>query len=75
MLVTTMSTGVVEAVPAGDVAVIFVDVLTVKVALVEPNFTAVVPVKPVPVMVMDSPPAALPAAGLTPVTLGDMTTV
>ena len=47
--------------PAGEVAVIEVAELTVKlVALVAPNLTAVAPVKPVPVIVTDVPPAVGP---------------
>ena len=38
------------------------------VAAVVPKSTAVAPVKPVPVIVTDVPPAEGPAAGLTPVT-------
>jgi len=45
--------------------------LTVKlVAATVPNFTAVAPVKLVPVMVTDVPPLVGPAFGLTPVTVG-----
>ena len=45
--------------------------LTVKlVALVAPNLTAVVPVKLVPAIVTDVPPAAGPAAGEIDVTVG-----
>ena len=61
----------VVPVPAGDVAVMEVALLTVNdVALVAPNFTAVAPVKFVPVMVTDVPPAVGPLAGLSPVTVG-----
>ena len=57
--------------PAGEVAVIEVALLTVKVvAAVAPNFTAVAPVKLVPVMVTEVPPAVGPEVGLTPVTVG-----
>jgi hypothetical protein len=60
--------------PAGEVAVICVALLTVNVvAAVAPNFTAVVPVKFVPVMVTTVPPAAGPLAGLTSVTVGAAT--
>jgi hypothetical protein len=51
--------------------VIEVALLTVKsVAGVPPKFTAVVPVKPVPVMVTVVPPATGPDAGTTLVTVG-----
>src|SRR5207302_514080 len=43
------------------------------VALTEPNLTAETPVNPVPVMTTDVPPAVLPLAGLTPVTVGAAT--
>jgi len=57
--------------PAGDVAVIEVAELTVKlVALAAPNFTAVAPVNAVPVMVTDVPPVVGPAFGATDVTVG-----
>ena len=57
--------------PAGDVAVIEVAELTVKlVALVAPNLTAVVPDNAVPVMVTDVPPVVGPAFGATDVTVG-----
>ena len=59
------------ALPAGDVAVIEVALLTVnEVAAVAPNFTAVAPVKLVPVMVTDVPPSVVPAVGLIEVTVG-----
>lgn len=58
-------------VPAGEVAVIEVAELTVKlIALVAPNFTALVLDSAVPVMVTDVPPAAGPALGATEVTAG-----
>ena len=58
-------------VPAGAVAVIEVAELTVKpVALVTPNFTADAPMKPVPVIVTDVPPAVGPDVGEIDVTLG-----
>ena len=45
--------------------------LTVKaVAAVVPKLTAVAPVKSVPVMVTEVPPAVGPTVGLTPVTVG-----
>ena len=62
--VTVMST--VPAAPAGAVAVIDVALTTVNdVAAVTLNFTAVAPVKPVPVMVTVVPPVTGPLAGLT----------
>ena len=62
--------------PAGSMAVICVDELTVKeVADALPNCTAVAPVKLVPVMVTLVPPDAGPVFGLTPVTVGATTYV
>ena len=47
---------------------------TVKfVAAVVPKSTAVAPVKPVPVIVTNVPPAAGPLVGLRPVTVGAAT--
>ena len=43
------------------------------VAAVAPKSTAVAPVKPVPVIVTDVPPATGPLVGLTPVTVGART--
>ncbi len=64
-VVTVTST--VAAACAGDVAVIWVSETTVKVvAAVEPKSTAVAPVKPVPVMVTEVPPAAGPGARVRP---------
>ena len=61
----------VPAVSAGAVAVMLVALLTVKlVAAVEPNLTAVAPVRLVPVIVTWLPPASGPAAGATCVTAG-----
>ena len=60
--------------PAGDVAVIDVAELTVKlVALTAPNFTAVVPVRLVPVIVTDVPPAVGTDVGEIDVTVGAAT--
>ena len=60
--------------PAGEVAVIEVAELTVKLAaLLAPNFTAVAPVKFVPVIVTDVPPAAGPDVGEIDVTDGPVT--
>src|ERR1700722_7957550 len=62
--------------PADDVAVIEVAELTVKlVALVVPNFTAVAPVKLLPVIVTDVPPEAGPVVGEIDVTAGATTYV
>jgi hypothetical protein len=67
-VVTVMST---VPVPAGEVAVIWVALLTVKdAAAVPPKLTAVAPVKLVPVIFTDVPPAAGPEDGLTFVTVG-----
>ena len=64
-------TSTVPAECAGEVAVIEVSLLTVKpVAAVAPKFTAVAPVKPVPVTVTDVPPPVEPLVGLTLVTVG-----
>src|SRR4030081_2648941 len=66
----------VPALWAGEVAVIDVALLTVNViAAVAPKLTAVAPVKPVPVIVTDVPPAAGPFVGLTFVTVGAATNV
>ncbi len=60
-------------VPAGAVAVIGVALLTVKVvAATVPNLTPVAPVKLVPVMVTEVPPAVDPEVGLMPVTVGGL---
>jgi hypothetical protein len=69
-VVTVMST---VPVPAGEVAVIEVAELAVKlVALVVPNLTAVAPVRLVPVMVTDVPPAKGPDVGEMAVTVGEV---
>ena len=61
-------------VPAGLSAVILVALTTVtSVAAVVPKSTAVAPVKPVPVIVTDVPPATGPLVGLTAVTAGATT--
>ena len=61
----------VPAASAGEVAVIWVSLSTVKLwAGVLPKSTAVAPVKPMPVIVTVVPPAAGPEDGLTPVTVG-----
>ena len=68
-VVTVTST--VPAVPAGAVAVIWVALLTATlVAAVEPKATPVAPVKLVPVIVTEVPPAVGPEDGLTCVTAG-----
>jgi hypothetical protein len=60
-VVTVIST---VPVPAGLVAVIEVALFTVyEAAAVLPNFTPLAPVKPVPVIVTEVPPAIGPAAG------------
>ena len=67
-VVTRMST--VTADPAGDVAVIDVALMNVKLAVVPPNFTLVTPVKLVPVTVTVVPPAVGPEVGEMLVTVG-----
>ena len=58
-------------VPAGDVALIDVALLTITpVAALAPKSTAVAPLRLVPVMVTDVPPASGPLFGLTAVTVG-----
>jgi hypothetical protein len=56
--------------PAGEVAVIWVALLTVKEAAVLPNLTAVAPEKLLPVMVTLVPPDCGPVFGVTLVTVG-----
>jgi len=61
----------VPAASAGETAVTWVDVLTVKLfAPVEPKLTPVAPVKSVPVMVTGVCPDSGPDSGLTAVTVG-----
>ncbi|CAM3245069.1 hypothetical protein JANLI_04620 [Janthinobacterium lividum] len=61
-------------VPLGAVAVICVALLTVKpLAAVAPNVTAVVLLKPVPVMMTLVPPVAGPAVGEMLLTAGSVT--
>jgi hypothetical protein len=55
-------------VPVGAVAVIVVAFVTAKVAAEVPKFTALAPLKPVPVIETDVPFG--PEIGLTPVTMG-----
>ena len=67
-LVTVTST---EPVPAGETAVMEVAEFTVtEAAGVAPNETVESPMKPVPVMVTEVPPAAGPKSGLMAVTVG-----
>lgn len=66
-MVTVMST---VPVPTGEAAVIEVALLNVKLAGAVPKYTAVAPVKLVPVIVIAVPPAAGPEFGATPVTVG-----
>ena len=66
------STLAVLALPVGVVTVMIEVELTTNtgVAAVPPIVTAVAPVKPVPVMVTDCPPASAPDDGLMDVTVG-----
>jgi hypothetical protein len=58
-------------IPAGEVAVIWVALLTVKEpAALLPNLTAVAPEKLVPVMVTLVPPGGGPVFGMTLITVG-----
>jgi hypothetical protein len=58
-------------VPAGEMAVIDVAEFTVKLpALIEPNLTAVAPVRLAPPIVTEVPPISRPVLGLTLVTAG-----
>ena len=60
--------------PAGLVALMELDELTVTpVAAEAPKSTAVAPVKPLPEIVTDVPPAVDPVFGLTPETVGTAT--
>jgi hypothetical protein len=62
--------------PAGEVAVIDVALLNANVlAAMPPKLTAVAPVKLVPVIVTEVPPAAGPEDGVIPVTVGGATYV
>ena len=67
-VVTVTSTGPTAL--AGVVAVIRVELLTVKLADVVPNLTADALVKFVPVMVAEVPPFAWPEVGFTDMTVG-----
>ena len=76
VLVTVMSTGVVEAVPAGDTMVNDVSEVTWRlVPGVPPKLTEVAVVNPVPVTVIVVPPEAGPAPGATALTVGAAPTV
>src|SRR3954447_8607431 len=66
-------TSTVPTDPAGAVAVTWVSVLAVTVAALAPNFTAVAPVRLVPVMTTWFVPASGPELGLMPVTVGGAT--
>ncbi len=70
-VVTVTST--VPAEPAGAVAVIWLSLLTVKLALAVPNYTADALVKPVPVMTTEVPEDRGPAERLRPLTTGAAT--
>ncbi|HET6963194.1 MAG TPA: hypothetical protein VFH58_00375 [Acidimicrobiales bacterium] len=68
-VVTVTST--VPAAPAGEVAVTRVESTAMtSVAGLAPKLTPVAPVRLVPVIVTDVPPALGPDEGLTPVTVG-----
>jgi len=56
--------------PGGEVTAICVAEVTAKVAAVDPKCTAVAPVKLVPVIVTEVPPAGEPVLGAMPVTAG-----
>ena len=58
------------ALPAGVVAVILVELTTVKLTAVPPMVTEVAPARSAPVMVMLVPPAPDPVEGETLVTVG-----
>ena len=70
LLVTVTST--IPAAPAGDVAVIWVSLLIVKVADVAPKLTVVALEKLTPVMTTEVPPATGPDEVPSDVTLGAM---
>jgi hypothetical protein len=72
-VVTVISTAPKE--PGGATAVIWLELLTVKVATELPKSTAVAPVKLVPVTVTEVPPVLCPELGLTAVTVGGGGTV
>jgi hypothetical protein len=67
----TVTSTVEPAVPDGETAVIWVSLTTLKLAAaVGPKFTAVAPVKLVPVIVTVVPPVASPDVGEIDVTMG-----
>ena len=73
--VVTVISGV-PTLSAGDVAVMEVALMTVKlVAAVEPKLTAVAPVRVAPVIVTNVPPPSGPAVGEMAVTVGAVTYV
>jgi hypothetical protein len=63
-------TSTLPALPTGDVVEILVELVTVNVAALAPNDTAVAPVKAVPVMVTGVPPAVVPELGVRALTVG-----
>ncbi|GAB3059091.1 hypothetical protein GCM10027053_21230 [Intrasporangium mesophilum] len=64
-------TGTVPAVPAGEVTVSWVGLVTVRVVPVAvPNLTLVAPVRLVPVIVTTVPPVVGPPFGETALTVG-----
>lgn len=72
VVTTVMST--VPADPAGETAVIELSELTVKLTAAKPpKYTAVAPVKWLPLMVTVVPPAVDPDDGLIPITAGGAT--
>jgi hypothetical protein len=69
--VVTVTSTTVGLDTLGDTAVKVVDEATLNdTAAIEPNLTAVAPLKPLPVMVTEVPPAIEPEDGLTFVTVG-----
>ena len=67
-------TWTVPALPAGAIAVMLVFEVTVKLeAAVVPKLTAVAPLKLVPLIVTDVPPAVEPELGEIPVIVGAAT--
>lgn len=69
-LAVVTRTCTVPAAPAGEVAAMVVDDVTENVAAAPPKVTPDAPVKPVPVIVTGVPPAVLPVAGDSCVTVG-----
>ena len=67
--VTTLTSNV--PMPGGETAVIELGEFTTKVkAFVEPNLTAVAPLRSIPLMTTEVPPFSTPSPGLTPLTVG-----